>query len=58
MGQELLTPRLEGHVTNKTLIPLQSLVSSFLEPPVNRRVAVGAIEGSLSGYIVAVAQGG
>ena len=30
---------------NKILIPLQSLVSCFLEPPANRRVAVGATEG-------------
>ena len=58
LGQELLTRRLEGHMTNKTLIPLQSLISSFLELPVNRQVAVGTIEGSVSGYLVAVAQGG
>ena len=45
-------------MTNKTLIPLQSLISSFLELPVNRRVAVGTIEGSVSGYLVAVAQDG
>ena len=30
---------------NEILIPLQSLVSYFLEPTRNRRVAVGAIEG-------------
>ena len=30
---------------NEILIPLQSLVSYFLEPPRNRRVAVGATEG-------------
>ena len=30
---------------NETLIPLQSLVSCFVEPPRNRRVAAGAIEG-------------
>ena len=28
----------------KILIPLQSLISCFLEPPVNRQTAVGAIE--------------
>ena len=49
---------LEGHMTNKILIPLQSLVSCFLKPPVSRRVAVGTTEGSGSGYLVAVAQGG
>ena len=30
---------------NETLIALQSLVSCFVEPPRNRRVAAGAIEG-------------
>ena len=35
---------------NKILIPLQSLVSCFLKPPVNRRAAVGAIEGLWRGY--------
>ena len=30
---------------NKILIPILSLVSCFFEPPVNRRVAVGATEG-------------
>ena len=34
----------------KILIPLQSLVSGFLEPPANRQVAVGAIEGLWRGY--------
>ena len=35
---------------NKILIPLQSLVSCSLEPSVNRRVAVGAIEELCRGY--------
>ena len=35
---------------NKILIPLQSLVSRFLEPPVNRWAAVGATEGLWRGY--------
>ena len=38
---------------NKILIPLQSLVSPFLEPPPyppNRRAAVGATEGLWRGY--------
>ena len=35
---------------NKILIPLQSLVSCFLEAPANRRAAVGAIEGLWRGY--------
>ena len=53
---------LEGHMTNKILIPLQSLVSYFLEPPVSRRVAVGAL-GCPKGFticcfLVAVAQVG
>ena len=34
----------------KILIPLQSLVSGFLEPPSNRQVAVDAIEGLWRGY--------
>ena len=32
------------------LIPLQSLVSFFLEPPAKRWAAVGAIEGLWRGY--------
>ena len=36
---------LEKHMANKILIPLQSLVSCFLKPSVNRQVAVVAIEG-------------
>ena len=27
---------LEGHMTNKTLIPIQPLISCLLKPPVNR----------------------
>ena len=34
----------------KILIPLQSLISCFLEPPANRQVAVGAVEGLWRGY--------
>ena len=34
----------------KILIPLQSLVSGFLEPPSNGRAAVGATEGLWRGY--------
>ena len=41
---------LEGHMANKILIPLQSLISCFLEPPANRPMAVGAIEGLWKGY--------
>ena len=33
------------YMPNKILIPLQSLISCFLEPPVNRWAAVGSIEG-------------
>ena len=41
---------LEGHMPRKILIPLQSLISCFLEPPANRQVAVGAVEGLWRGY--------
>ena len=41
---------LEGHMANKILIPLQSLISCFLEPPANRPMAVGAIEWLWRGY--------
>ena len=37
-------------MSNEILIPLQSLISCFLEPPVNRRTAVGAAEGLWRGY--------
>ena len=37
-------------MANKILIPLQSLISCFLEPPANRPMAVGAIEGLWKGY--------
>ena len=47
---------LEGHMANKILIALQSLISCFLEPPVNRRVAVGTIEGRWQGLLPSVAQ--
>ena len=42
---------------NKILTPLQSLVSCFLEPPANRRVAVGATEGLWRGYSSACPKG-
>ena len=43
-------------MANKILIPLQSLNSCFLKPPVNRQVAVGSTEGLGRDYLVAVAQ--
>ena len=53
---------LEGHMANKILKPLQSLVSCFLEPPANRQVAViapGCPKGSTICYaLVAIAQVG
>ena len=39
---------------NKILIPLHFLVSCFLKPPVNRRVAVGATEGLWQGLLPSV----
>ena len=42
---------------NKILIPLQSLVSCSLEPSVNRRVAVGAIEELCRGYSPVCSEG-
>ena len=33
-----------GQMANKILIPLQSLISYFLKPPVNSRVTVGALK--------------
>ena len=42
---------------NKILIPLQSLVSCLLELPVNRRAAVGTIEGLWRGYSPACPKG-
>ena len=38
----------------KILIPLQSLVSCFLEPPMNRQAAVGATEGLWQGLLPSV----
>ena len=43
-------------MANKILIHLQSVISYFLEPPTNRRVAVGAIEGLWQGLLIAVVQ--
>ena len=37
-------------MSNKILIPLQSLVSCFLETPANRQAAVGTTEGLWRGY--------
>ena len=45
---------LEGHMANTILIPLQSLVSRFLEPSVSKRVAVGATEGLWQGLLPSV----
>ena len=42
---------------NKILIPLQSFVSCFLESLVNRRAAVGTIEGLWRGYSSACPKG-
>ena len=42
---------------NKILIPLQSLISSFLEPLVNRRAAVGSTEGLWRGYSLVCPKG-
>ena len=41
---------LEGHMLNKILIPIHSLISCFLEHPGNRRASLGAIEGLWRGY--------
>ena len=45
-------------MANKILIPLQTLISCFLELPTNRQAAMCAIEGFCQGYLVAVAQVG
>ena len=42
---------------NKILIPLQSFLSCFLEPPANRQAAVGAIEGLWRGYSLVCPKG-
>ena len=44
-------------MTNKILIPLQSLISCFLEPPMNRRVTVGSTEGLWRGYSLVCPKG-
>ena len=41
---------LEGNMANKILIPLQSRISCFLEPPSHGQAAVGSIEGLWRGY--------
>ena len=49
-------------MANKILIPLQSLISCLLEPPANRRAAVGApgcpAVSTICSALVAVAQVG
>ena len=40
----------EGHMANKIVISLQSLISCFLKLPVNRRMAALAIKGLWRGY--------
>ena len=53
---------LEGHMANKILIPLQSLISCVLDPLANRQAVMGApvcLEGStICCALVAVAQAG
>ena len=44
-------------MANKILNPLQSLISCFLEPPANRPMAVGAIEGLWRGYFPVYPEG-
>ena len=43
-------------MANKILIPLQYLVSCFLKPLANRRVAVGAIVGLWQGLLPSVSR--
>ena len=43
-------------MANKILIPLLSLVSCFLNPPMNRQAAVGATEGLWQGLLLSVSQ--
>ena len=43
-------------MAKKILIPLQSLVSCFLEPPANRQAAVSAVEGLWQGLCLSVSQ--
>ena len=45
------------NMPNEILIPLQSLVSGFLKLPVNRRAAVGAVEGLWRGYSLVCPKG-
>ena len=45
------------HMPNKILIPLQSLISCFLNPSVKRQVSVGAIEGLWRGYCLICPKG-
>ena len=52
--------QLEGHMADKILIPLQSLICCFLKPPANKWAAVGALgcpeASTIWGVLVAVAQ--
>ena len=41
LSWEVLAPWLEGHMPNKLFIPLQSLVSCFLEAPVHQASSSG-----------------
>ena len=41
-------------MANKVLIPLQSLISYSLKPPVKRQAAVGAAEGLWQGLLPSV----
>ena len=43
-------------MAKKILIPLQSLVSCFLEPSMNRQAAMGAAEGPWQGLLFSVSQ--
>ena len=45
-------------MANKILIPLQSLVSYFFEPPSKRGATVGTIEGLWQGLLSTIAQAG
>ena len=44
-------------MSNKILTPLQSLISCFLKPPVNRWAAFGATEGLWRSYSLVCPQG-
>ena len=50
-GRKSLSLWLKRHMANKILIPLQSLILCFLEPPSNRQAAMGATEGLCQGLL-------